>query len=485
MSDHVVVPLPTQTIEGTIGYVGETDVRIDPDNGYSWENEVLNKEQFVDALRRDERNAELFVEAAPEAAGNFKITDDHLGEGGAKQKYARNVAAIRTLLQLEQEHRGATAEEQEVLAQYVGWGGLADVFDKDKSNWTKEHAELKELLSGKEYEAARASTLNAHYTSPTVIRAIYDAVEKMGFRTGNILEPSMGVGNFFGMLPDTMQDSRLYGVELDSITGRIAQKLYPKAHITVAGFQTTDRRDFFDLAIGNVPFGAYGVNDRAYNKLNFSIANSEEYRGWYPLFTVMLGTGCRIGEVLGLRWQDVDFKNRTISINHNLVYRVQEDGTCTNHVNSPKTKAGIRIIPMLDEVFDAFLEEYQYQKVIGFCTDEIDGYSGFVFCTGDGKVYLPNAINRAIRSICADYNKEEESKAKEENRDPVLLPKFSCHILRHTFCTRFCENETNLKVIQEIMGHADISTTMDVYAEATQEKKKESMTSLQSALLVR
>lgn len=172
-------------------------------------------------------------------------------------------------------------------------------------------------------------------------------------------------------------------------------------------------------------------------------------------------------------------------INHNLVYRVQEDGTCTNHVNSSKTKAGIRIIPMLDEVFDAFLEEYQYQKVIGFCTDEIDGYSGFVFCTGDGKVYLPNAINRTIRSICADYNKEEESKAKEENRDPVLLPKFSCHILRHTFCTRFCENETNLKVIQEIMGHADISTTMDVYAEATQEKKKESMTSLQSALLVR
>ena len=144
-----------------------------------------------------------------------------------------------------------------------------------------------------------------------------------------------------------------------------------------------------------------------------------------------------------------------------------------------------KIIQLLDEVFDAFLEEYQYQKVIGFCTDEIDGYSGFVFCTGDGKVYLPNAINRTIRSICADYNKEEESKAKEENRDPVLLPKFSCHILRHTFCTRFCENETNLKVIQEIMGHADISTTMDVYAEATQEKKKESMTSLQSALLVR
>ena len=215
------------------------------------------------------------------------------------------------------------------------------------------------------------------------------------------------------------------------------------------------------------------------------IANSAEYRGWYPLFTVMLGTGCRIGEVLGLRWQDIDFKNRTININHNLVYRAQDDGTCINRVNSPKTSAGIRIIPMLDEVFDAFLEEYQYQKVIGFSTDEIDGYSGFVFCTGEGKVYLPGMINRTIHSICADYNKEEAAKAEEEKRDPVLLPHFSCHHLRHTFCTRFCENETNLKVIQEIMGHADISTTMDVYAEATQEKKKASMTALQSALLVR
>ena len=215
------------------------------------------------------------------------------------------------------------------------------------------------------------------------------------------------------------------------------------------------------------------------------IANSAEYRGWYPLFTVMLGTGCRIGEVLGLRWQDIDFKNRTININHNLVYRAQDDGTCINRVNSPKTSAGIRIIPMLDEVFDAFLEEYQYQKVIGFSTDEIDGYSGFVFCTGEGKVYLPGMINRTIHSICADYNKEEAAKAEEEHRDPVLLPHFSCHHLWHTFCTRFCENETNLKVIQEIMGHADISTTMDVYAEATQEKKKASMTALQSALLVR
>ena len=225
---------------------------------------------FPDAAAAEEA---LNAEPVPEAAGNFHITDDYLGEGGAKQKYARNIVAIRTLFQLEQEHRGATAEEQEVLSQYVGWGGLPDAFDPDKGNWAKEYAELKGLLSEDEYAAARSSVLNAHYTSPTVIHAIYDAVEKMGFRSGNILEPSMGVGNFFGMLPDTMQDSRLYGVELDSITGRIAKKLYPQADITVAGFETTDRRDFYDLAVGNVPFGQYKVNDKAYNKLGLSIHN--------------------------------------------------------------------------------------------------------------------------------------------------------------------------------------------------------------------
>ena len=225
---------------------------------------------FPDAAALDEA---LNAEPAPEPAGNFRITDDHLGEGGAKQKYARNIEAIRTLFKLEEEHRGATAEEQQVLSQYVGWGGLADAFDPGKDNWAKEYVELKGLLSEDEYAAARSSTLNAHYTSPTVIRSIYDAVERMGFHSGNILEPSMGVGNFFGMLPDTMQDSRLYGVELDSITGRIAKKLYPQADITVAGFETTDRRDFYDLAVGNVPFGQYKVNDKAYNKLGFSIHN--------------------------------------------------------------------------------------------------------------------------------------------------------------------------------------------------------------------
>ena len=306
VGDEVVVDLPTRTIEGTIGYVGETDVRIDTSaHGHSWDNEVINRQQFEEGLRQKEPDEPeltdeeldelpisavidgevqtfpnaaaldeaLHAEPVPEPAGNFHITDEHLGEGGAKQKYARNIEAIKTLFRLEEEHRCASAEEQEVLAQYVGWGGLADAFDPNKDNWAKEYTELKGMLSEDEYAAARGSVLNAHYTSPTVIRAIYDAVEKMGFRSGNILEPSMGVGNFFGMLPDTMQDSRLYGVELDSITGRIAQKLYPQADITVAGFETTDRRDFYDLAVGNVPFGNYKVADKAYNKLGFSIHN--------------------------------------------------------------------------------------------------------------------------------------------------------------------------------------------------------------------
>ena len=312
VGDNVIVDLPTRTIEGKIGYVGETDVRIDTSaHGQSWDNEVINKRQFEDGLRQNEQVTtqpddtvktvaiypaeenrmpyDIVIQtigskspaldaveperSTLELAGNFHITDDDLGVGGPKQKFARNIEAIRTLFKLEEEHRGATAEEQQVLSQYVGWGGLADAFDPNKENWSAEYTHLKELLSEDEYAAARASTLNAHYTSPTVIRGIYDAVERMGFRSGNILEPSMGVGNFFGMLPDSMADSRLYGVELDSITGRIAKKLYPQADITVAGFETTDRRDFYDLAVGNVPFGQYKVNDKAYNKLGFSIHN--------------------------------------------------------------------------------------------------------------------------------------------------------------------------------------------------------------------
>lgn len=236
-----------------------------------------NREIFERMLAQDERNQSVktgvVVDGKPVPAINFHITDEQIGEGGSKQKFARNIEAIETLFKLENEDRNATPEEQEILSNYVGWGGLSDAFDPDKGNWAQEYLTLKNLLSEDEYATARASTLNAHYTSPTVIQSIYDAVGQMGFETGNILEPSMGIGNFFGMLPPEMQSSRLYGVELDSITGRIAQKLYPNAVIKVAGFETTDRRDFYDLAVGNVPFGNYKVSDKPYDKLGFSIHN--------------------------------------------------------------------------------------------------------------------------------------------------------------------------------------------------------------------
>ena len=312
VGDTVTLPFDDREISGTIGYIGETSIRIDT-GPYSWSHETMNREQFEEHLRRDERNAHLFRPAPaehaqpeitteteavypgeknglpydivverlhieepehdPPAAENFHITDEHLGEGGPKQKFRANIMAIQLLKKCEEEHRLATPEEQKILSGYVGWGGLADAFDESKASWATEYLELKTVLTPAEYEAARASTLNAHYTSPTVIKAIYEAVGKMGFTTGNILEPSCGVGNFFGMLPEEMSASRLYGVELDSISGRIAKQLYPKADITVAGFETTDRHDFYDLAIGNVPFGQYQVNDRAYNKLGFTIHN--------------------------------------------------------------------------------------------------------------------------------------------------------------------------------------------------------------------
>ena len=228
---------------------------------------------FPNARAAEEAAYGEYKENLRRTAENFHIIDDHLGEGGPKAKFQANIEAIKLLKYLEETTGQATPEQQQVLSRYVGWGGLADAFDPDKESWSKEYAQLKELLTPEEYAAARGSTLNAHYTSPTVIRAIYEAVGRMGFETGNILEPSCGVGNFFGMLPENMAGSKLYGVELDSISGRIAQQLYPKADITVAGFETTDRRDFYDLAIGNVPFGQYQVRDKAYDKLNFSIHN--------------------------------------------------------------------------------------------------------------------------------------------------------------------------------------------------------------------
>ena len=230
-------------------------------------------QEFPSVADAEQASYEEYKENLRRNARNFRITDDDLGTGGPKAKFQANMAAIRLLKNLEQEGLQASPEQQEILSRYVGWGGLADAFDESKPTWSEEFAELRSTLTPEEYTAARASTLNAHYTSPTVIRAIYEAIGNMGFRTGNILEPSMGVGNFFGMLPEEMRNSRLYGVELDSISGRIARQLYPKANITIGGFETTERKDFFDLAIGNVPFGQYKVNDPAYNKLGFNIHN--------------------------------------------------------------------------------------------------------------------------------------------------------------------------------------------------------------------
>ena len=210
----------------------------------------------------------------------------------------------------------------------------------------------------------------------------------------------------------------------------------------------------------------------------------EDYRGWRPIITVLLGTGMRIGECLGLRWEDIDFKTNEIDVNHNLIYRKNLDGKCENHVNSPKTESGKRRIPILEGVKDALLEELELQRCIGFCKDEIDGYSGFIFSTCENHVYTPESVNRAIKRIYTAYNEEETFIAKKEHRDPILLPHFSAHVLRHTFCTRLCENETNLKVIMDIMGHSDIQTTMNIYAEVTGVKKQESMMALSDKILV-
>ena len=331
VGDQVTLPAPDHPITGTIDAIEDTTVRIYT-GPYAWSYDVISREQFEAWLRQDERNAGLFTpdrketpvpeitsepvtvypgdknglpydvvverlhidepeptppEPAPSTkqadhqentdqlrrtVHNFRITDDHLGEGGPRLKYQANINAIRLLKELEAAGQQASPEQQEVLSRYVGWGGVQEAFDPSKTAWAKEYAELKALLTPEEYESARASTLNAHYTSPMVIRAIYEAVEQMGFHSGNILEPSCGVGNFFGMLPESMSESKLYGVELDSITGRIARQLYPDARIEINGFEKTQYPDgAFDLAIGNVPFGNYRVSDRPYDRHNLLI----------------------------------------------------------------------------------------------------------------------------------------------------------------------------------------------------------------------
>lgn len=211
--------------------------------------------------------------------------------------------------------------------------------------------------------------------------------------------------------------------------------------------------------------------------LNY-IASNEQYKHWLPMFTLFLGTGCRVGEIVGLRWEDCDFKQRIININHTLIYRLQDDGRVEYLITTPKTEAGIREIPMMDEVYDALVQLKNWQVLVGDAHDEIDGYSGFILTNRFGNVCNPHTINRVIERMYKGYNKQETEQARAEGRQPMLIRHFSVHNLRHTFCTRFCENETNLKVIQDIMGHADITTTMNIYAEATKEKKQQAMANL-------
>lgn len=394
-----------------------------------WQNpEILELVGKIDTLLQE--NSVFRVPAE-----NYVITDDSLGEGGAKLKYVRNVAAIRTLFALEEEKRTPTPEEQEILANYVGWGGLADAFDPNKPAWAQEYTNLKNLLPEREYEAARASTLNAHFTSPTVIRAIYDAVSRMGFETGNILEPSMGVGNFFGMLPPEMRNSQLYGVELDSITGRIAQKLYPKANITVAGFETTNHRDFFDLAVGNVPFGNYRVADKPYDKLGFSIHN---------YFFAKALDQVRPGGLVAFVTSRYTMDSKNMDARKYIAQRAELLGAIRLPNNAFKENAGTKVVSdiiflqkrdhpidiMPDWVHlntspDGFTMNSYYvehpEMVLGELTTESTQYGkeDLTVRPRDG-VELAILLNQAIANLHGSYHEKEV--AKEDPQAEKLVP---------------------------------------------------------------
>ena len=394
-----------------------------------WQNpEILELVGKIDTLLQE--NSVFRVPAE-----NYVITDDSLGEGGAKLKYVRNVAAIRTLFALEEEKRTPTPEEQEILANYVGWGGLADAFDPNKPAWAQEYTNLKNLLPEREYEAARASTLNAHFTSPTVIRAIYDAVSRMGFETGNILEPSMGVGNFFGMLPPEMRNSQLYGVELDSITGRIAQKLYPKANITVAGFETTNHRDFFDLAVGNVPFGNYKVADKPYDKLGFSIHN---------YFFAKALDQVRPGGLVAFVTSRYTMDSKNMDARKYIAQRAELLGAIRLPNNAFKENAGTKVVSdiiflqkrdhpidiMPDWVHlntspDGFTMNSYYvehpEMVLGELTTESTQYGkeDLTVRPRDG-VELAILLNQAIANLHGSYHEKEV--AKEDPQAEKLVP---------------------------------------------------------------
>ena len=370
---------------------------------------------------------------------NFRITDDHLGEGGAKTKFKRNMAAITLLKELEFEGRQATPEEQAVLSQYVGWGGLADAFDEGKEAWASEFAELYEALSPEEYAAARASTLNAHYTSPTVIKAIYEAVGNMGFETGNILEPSMGVGNFFGLLPDTMTGSKLYGVELDSITGRIAKQLYPNANITVAGFEKTRfSNDTFDLAVGNVPFGSYKVNDPKYNKLGFTIHN---------YFAAKILDEVRPGGIAAFLTSRYTMDARDTSVREYLAQRADLLGAIRLPNNAFKANAGTEVVTdiLFFQKREAPMEELPPWVQVGETEDGLTVNSYFIdhpemvlgTLTHDDRMYgdrnditcepipradLTDQLHEAISHIHGQYRAAEAPELNEGQKSAGIIP---------------------------------------------------------------
>lgn len=373
-------------------------------------------------------------EPTPTTPRNFRIMDDQLGEGGAKTRFRANMDAIHLLKQFEVDGRAATVDEQETLSRYTGWGAIPDAFDENKGDWAKEYAELKAALTPEEYEAARGSTLNAHYTSPTVIRAIYEALDNMGFEGGKILEPSMGVGNFFGLLPDSMRNSELHGVELDSITGRIAKQLYPEAEITVAGFETTSRPGFYDLALGNVPFGNYQVFDPEYNRLGFSIHN---------YFAAKMLDQVRPGGIVAFVTSRYTMDSRDESVRRYLAARGELLGAIRLPNNTFRANAGTDVVtdiiflqrrelPLTElpdwvhtgdtpEGFKVNKYFLQYpEMVLGALTAESTQYAGqdYTVASIEG-ADLAAQLHEAIQHIHGEYTEREIERAEVSDIIPA------------------------------------------------------------------
>lgn len=376
-------------------------------------------------------------------------------------------------------------------------GRRRSIYSKDiKTLREREEQLVKDQLDGLDTYVAGSATVNFVFdryistkselreTTRTNYKYMYDRFVKDGFGKKKIAVIKFSdVLQFYQYL---LKDKKMQVNTLETIH----TVLHPTFQLAVRdNIIRTNPSDGVMAQVKRLPGRNHGVRhaltleqQRAFIRY---IENNERFESWVTLFKFLLGTGCRIGEAIGIRWDDIDFKKRIISINHSLVYYSREykgHGICSFAVSLPKTEAGIRMIPMLDTVYEALKREYAFQEENGFNETEIDGMSGFVFSNRFGNVHNPQAINRAIKRIYEAYNVEEAVKAAKEKREPILIPHFSCHHLRHTFCSRFCENETNLKVIQSIMGHANIETTMDIYAEVTETKKHESMQELAKKL---